>query len=108
MPELILQGIAEGRKDGCFGGPFFACRGQGCWGNERVEWLVRAIQEGLGKPVADLHSHPAVRVRVRTYLEEVLEHEMTCASGVAEGERMVPMEGFEPPTHALRMRCSTS
>ncbi len=23
-------------------------------------------------------------------------------------KRMVPMEGFEPPTHALRMRCSTN
>ena len=24
------------------------------------------------------------------------------------GENLVPQEGFEPPTHALRMRCSTS
>jgi hypothetical protein len=29
-------------------------------------------------------------------------------SGAAQPSKMVPRKGFEPPTHALRMRCSTS
>ena len=30
--------------DGVFGFPFFLFRGQRFWGNDRIEWLVRAIQ----------------------------------------------------------------
>jgi hypothetical protein len=31
--------------DGVFGFPFFVYAGQKFWGNDRVEWLVRAIQQ---------------------------------------------------------------
>lgn len=33
------------QADGVFGFPFFVFRGQRFWGNDRIEWLVRAIRE---------------------------------------------------------------
>ena len=61
MHKRILEGFAHSRKDGIFGVPFFVYRGQTLWGNDRVEWLVRAIQEDSGKPVPDLQSDPLAR-----------------------------------------------
>jgi len=34
----------EAKADGAFGFPFFIFSGQRFWGNDRLEWLVRAIQ----------------------------------------------------------------
>ena len=43
--EALLQIRAEAEADGAFGVPFFIYRGQNFWGNDRIEWLVRAIRE---------------------------------------------------------------
>ena len=43
--ETLLQIRAEAEADGAFGVPFFIYRGQNFWGNDRIEWLVRAIRE---------------------------------------------------------------
>jgi 2-hydroxychromene-2-carboxylate isomerase len=59
--ERVRDGMAECRKDGMFGVPFFVYRGQRFWGNDRIEWLVRAIHEALGRPVPDLQSNPLAR-----------------------------------------------
>ena len=43
----VTKGIEEGfRNDGIFGVPTFIYRGEPFWGNDRIEWLVRAIQRG--------------------------------------------------------------
>ena len=34
------------REDGVFGFPFFIYAGERFWGNDRIEWLVRAIERG--------------------------------------------------------------
>jgi 2-hydroxychromene-2-carboxylate isomerase len=36
---------AEAEEDGVFGFPFFVYAGQKFWGNDRIEWLVRAIRK---------------------------------------------------------------
>ncbi len=43
----VAKGIEEGfQNDGIFGVPTFIYRGEPFWGNDRIEWLVRAIQRG--------------------------------------------------------------
>ena len=37
---------SEAEADGVFGFPFFVYAGQKFWGNDRIEWLVRANREG--------------------------------------------------------------
>jgi len=43
--RAIVQSNAEAEADGVFGFPFFIWEDQRFWGNDRVEWLVRALQE---------------------------------------------------------------
>jgi 2-hydroxychromene-2-carboxylate isomerase len=52
----VMHGMGGGREDGLFGVPFFVYRGQTFWGNDRIEWLVRAIKQDIGKPVPNLRS----------------------------------------------------
>lgn len=54
----VMQGIMRCREDGLFGVPFFVYRGQTFWGNDRIDWLVRAIKQDIGQPVPDLRSDP--------------------------------------------------
>lgn len=54
----VLEGIRRGQQDRVFGVPFFVYRGEKFWGNDRIEWLRRAIESDTGKPVADLKSNP--------------------------------------------------
>lgn len=49
--EGMIQAAGE---DGIFGVPYFVYRGERFWGNDRIEWLVRAIRESHEIPVADL------------------------------------------------------
>ncbi len=42
--ETLLEIRAEAEADGAFGVPFFIYQGQKFWGNDRIEWLVRAIR----------------------------------------------------------------
>jgi 2-hydroxychromene-2-carboxylate isomerase len=49
--EGMIQGAGE---DGIFGVPYFVFRGDRYWGNDRIEWLVRAIRRAHGIPVVDL------------------------------------------------------
>ncbi len=58
LHERVMHGMAGGRKDGLFGVPFFVYRRQSFWGNDRIEWLVRAIKQDLGQPVPDLGLDP--------------------------------------------------
>ncbi len=37
----------DAKADGVFGFPFFFFQGQRFWGNDRIEWLVRAIQAAV-------------------------------------------------------------
>lgn len=49
--EGMIQGAGE---DDIFGVPYFVFRGDRYWGNDRIEWLVRAIRRAHGMPVVDL------------------------------------------------------
>jgi 2-hydroxychromene-2-carboxylate isomerase len=40
------QSNKEAEADGAFGIPFFVYKGEKFWGNDRLEWLIRAIQKG--------------------------------------------------------------
>ena len=40
----LLEIRAEAEADGVFGIPFFLYNGQKFWGNDRIDWLVRAIR----------------------------------------------------------------
>jgi 2-hydroxychromene-2-carboxylate isomerase len=51
----VVQGMIRGaQEDSIFGVPYFVYRGETFWGNDRVEWLVRAIRRAHGMPVVDL------------------------------------------------------
>ena len=47
----MIQGAQE---DSIFGVPYFVYRGEPFWGNDRIEWLVRAVRIAHGMPVVDL------------------------------------------------------
>jgi 2-hydroxychromene-2-carboxylate isomerase len=57
-PELqtrVVQGMMRGvQEDSIFGVPYFVHRGERYWGNDRIDWLVRAIKRAHGMQVADL------------------------------------------------------
>jgi 2-hydroxychromene-2-carboxylate isomerase len=51
----VVEGMIRGvQEDSIFGVPYFVYRGETFWGNDRVEWLVRAIRRAHGMPVVDL------------------------------------------------------
>jgi len=54
LHERVMQGITEGLQDGIFGVPFFIYRKQKFWGNDRLEWLLRAIAQDAGRAAPDL------------------------------------------------------
>jgi len=39
--------LAEAQTDGIFGVPTFIYRGEMFWGNDRIEWLVKAIERSI-------------------------------------------------------------
>jgi 2-hydroxychromene-2-carboxylate isomerase len=56
--KRVVQGFVQAGKDGVFGVPTFVYRGEMFWGNDRIDWLKRAIATALGQPVPDLKSNP--------------------------------------------------
>lgn len=51
----VVQGMIQGvQEDAIFGVPYFVFRGETFWGNDRIEWLVRALRKAHGMPVVDL------------------------------------------------------
>ena len=42
--EALAQINKEAEADGAFGIPFFLYRGEKFWGNDRIEWLIRALK----------------------------------------------------------------
>jgi 2-hydroxychromene-2-carboxylate isomerase len=56
--ERVLEGVRRALQDRLFGVPFFVYRSEKFWGNDRIEWLRRAIESDMGKAVADLKSNP--------------------------------------------------
>jgi len=54
----VRGGFERAREDKVFGAPHFVYRGEGFWGNDRIEWLVRAIARDSGRPVPDLAADP--------------------------------------------------
>jgi 2-hydroxychromene-2-carboxylate isomerase len=61
LHERVLAGMMRGLGDGIFGVPFFVYRGERFWGNDRVEWLLRAVATNAGTPVPDLASDVLAR-----------------------------------------------
>ncbi len=45
-------------RDGLFGVPFFVFRDETYWGNDRLDWLLRAVQQANGRDVPDLTLDP--------------------------------------------------
>jgi len=54
--ERTRASLARRRESGVFGVPTFVYREQKFWGNDRLEWLVRAIRRDAGLPVPDLRA----------------------------------------------------
>jgi 2-hydroxychromene-2-carboxylate isomerase len=51
----VVQGMIQGaQEDAIFGVPYFVYRREAFWGNDRIEWLMRAIRKAHGMPVVDL------------------------------------------------------
>ncbi|MBI2993228.1 MAG: DsbA family protein [Gammaproteobacteria bacterium] len=57
----VLHGMQRGLADGVFGVPFFFYGEQKFWGNDRLEWLVRAVRTDLGLTTPDLADDPWLR-----------------------------------------------
>jgi 2-hydroxychromene-2-carboxylate isomerase len=55
LQERVVLGMIQGAtQDGIFGVPLFVFRGERFWGNDRIEWLLRHIDEVRGKAVPEL------------------------------------------------------
>lgn len=52
--QRVMVGMGNALQAGIFGVPFFVYRGENFWGNDRLEWLLRAINTQLGRPVPEL------------------------------------------------------
>ncbi len=60
--DAVMAGFAHTRKDGAFGVPLFIYRGERFWGNDRLEWLLRAVASAQGREQADLGAQPLAPV----------------------------------------------
>src|SRR5262249_2353615 len=43
--DALQRSTRDAEADGAFGFPFFVWNGQHFWGNDRLEWLVRAVEQ---------------------------------------------------------------
>lgn len=50
----VRDGVQSAFAGGLFGVPTFVYRGAMFWGNDRIDWLRRAIERDLGRPVENL------------------------------------------------------
>jgi 2-hydroxychromene-2-carboxylate isomerase len=59
LQERVVLGMIRGvQEDGLFGVPLLVYQGERFWGNDRVEWLLRRIDERRGASVPDLVAAP--------------------------------------------------
>ena len=54
--------MAEAQATGIFGVPTFVLDGELFWGNDRLEWLIRRIDQSRGRAVPDLAARPLAPV----------------------------------------------
>jgi 2-hydroxychromene-2-carboxylate isomerase len=51
----VVEGMIQGAtEDSIFGVPLFVYKGEPFWGNDRIEWLLRAIKKANGQSVPSL------------------------------------------------------
>ena len=60
--DAVMAGFAHTRDDGAFGVPLFIFRGERFWGNDRLDWLLRAVAQSEGRGQADLSAEPLAPV----------------------------------------------
>jgi 2-hydroxychromene-2-carboxylate isomerase len=59
LQERVVLGMIRGvEQDGLFGVPLLSHRGERYWGNDRVEWWLRQLDEARGVAVPDLCADP--------------------------------------------------
>jgi 2-hydroxychromene-2-carboxylate isomerase len=59
LQERVVLGMIRGlEQDGLFGVPLLVYQGERFWGNDRVEWLLRRVDELHGAAVPDLVNAP--------------------------------------------------
>jgi 2-hydroxychromene-2-carboxylate isomerase len=58
----VWKGMAEAQATGIFGVPTFVLDGELFWGNDRLEWLVRRLEQTRGRAVPDLAAQPLAPV----------------------------------------------
>ncbi|MFB3116366.1 MAG: 2-hydroxychromene-2-carboxylate isomerase [Gammaproteobacteria bacterium] len=56
--RTLLQGMASAGEKGVFGVPFFVYKDSIYWGNDRLEWLLREINDNFGTLLPDLTVDP--------------------------------------------------
>jgi len=56
--RTLLQGMASAGEKGVFGVPFFVYKDSIYWGNDRLEWLLREINDNSGTLLPDLSVDP--------------------------------------------------
>ena len=61
VQQRVLGGMMRALGEGIFGVPYFVYGTQRFWGNDRLDWVVRAVHERLGRPVPDLRASPFAR-----------------------------------------------
>jgi len=59
--KKLLQGMASAKEEGVFGVPFFFYKNSAYWGNDRIEWLMREINNHSGLVIPDLSTDPFKR-----------------------------------------------
>ncbi len=57
----LLKGMVSAGNEGVFGVPYFLYRDSAYWGNDRLEWLLREINDNFGLAIPDLSSDPFKR-----------------------------------------------
>lgn len=48
LAAALEKSNQDAQADGAFGFPFFVWNGKHFWGNDRIEWLARALQQARG------------------------------------------------------------
>lgn len=59
VQQRVMTGMIGAKNAGVFGVPTFVYRGTRFWGNDRLEWLRRTIEQDLGQAVPDLTADPS-------------------------------------------------
>jgi 2-hydroxychromene-2-carboxylate isomerase len=61
LRERLAAGFQQMRADHSFGVPTFVLGQELFWGNDRLEWFLRAWHKAQGHPVPDLRADPLAR-----------------------------------------------